>query len=492
MKHKQTALQDKWLAEFQDSQPNKFNEEIIYGMRERDNMVEYLEDTCKALETIPYIKYEGYDIITDENKFKPTDTISISDSRLTLVIFRFTITYNNSTVHTTMPIYIPKWINHYYFILNGNKYFPIYQHVETSTYNTKNSIILKSLLMPIILQMKTTHISDISGNEYTGRLYMINLFNHKNNLLYYFFATMGYKDTLAFFGYEKNVKIVSSDDTVDTKKRLLIPINKMYSLSVSKVKFKNDQIFKNFVICLIDIFGKKIDVHKIDNVDFWITKLGSIYTKNINNQTNKAQTVIMSFKRILDERTKKNLLIAYEDKYDIFALIRWMMRNFDTLMRKDNLSLLNKRLRLSEYIITPFVRKMSNSTYRVLNSKTINLNKLRSILKPNPMVIISDMQNSKLLRFNNATNDMDLFNCALRWSNHGPSSLGEGTRKTVSVHYRGIHISHIGRLSLNTISNSDPGMTGCLSPFVKTNHFYYNNDEHIVTDEDSIEDNTEE
>ena len=53
-----------------------------------------------------------------------------------------------------MPIYIPKWINKYYFILNGNKYYPIYQNVESSTYNTKDSVILKSLLMPIILKMK--------------------------------------------------------------------------------------------------------------------------------------------------------------------------------------------------------------------------------------------------------------------------------------------------------------------------------------------------
>ena len=480
---KKPKLQQKWLAEFQNSQPNKFNEEIIYGLRERDNMLEYLEDTCRALETIPYITYNGYELITDENKFRKQETVSITDNRLNLVIFNFTINYNGNTSNVSMPLFIPKWINHYYFILNGNKYFPIYQHVEISTYNTKNSVILKSLLMSIILQMKSNvKVTDIDDNSYTGRVYMVNLFNHKNNFLYYYFANMGFEETIKFFGYEKNIRIVSEKnlDKVDTNKRILFSINKAYYVSVSRNKFNNDITFKNFVVCVLDMFNKKFTIDRINDKDFWVVKLGSIYTKNTNNQKTKAETVILSFKRILDERTKKNLLISEEDKQDIFHLLKWMMNNFDSLMRKDNLSLLNKRLRLCEYIIFPFVSKMSTSTYRILNSKTINMNKLKSILKPNPMVIITELQKSKLLRFNNATNDMDLFNCSLRFSNRGPQSLGEGSRKTVSIYYRGIHISHIGRLSLNSISNSDPGMTGCLSPFVKTNHFYYSDTGKII------------
>jgi len=408
------TLQRKWLANFQESQPNKFNEEIIYGLREKDNMIDYLEDTCKALEAIPYIKYEGYELITDENKFKETDTISITDNRLSLVIFKFKIDFNGTVSNVTMPIFIPKWINHYYFILNGNKYFPIYQHVEVSTYNTKNSVILKSLLMPIILQMKNTRMNDIDDTSYAGRVYMVNLFNHKNNFLYYYFASFGYEKTIEFFGYEKNIKIIEGNN-YDPKKKILFPISKTHNFSVSKVKFKKDTAFRNFVFCLVEMFNKKTQIDRINDQDYWMVKLGSIYTKNTNNQRNKAETVLMSFKRILDERTKKNLLIAEDDKKDIYHLIRWMMNNFDSLMRKDNLSLFNKRLRLCEYIITPFVRKMSNSTYRILNSKTINMNKLKSILKPSPTVIINDLQNSKLLRFNNATNDMDLFNCALKW-----------------------------------------------------------------------------
>ena len=472
----------KWLAEYHKDQPNKFNEEIIYGLREKDDMVEYLVDVCKALEAIPYIKYEGYDLITNENEFKQQEFISITDSRLNLVTFHFTVTYNENTNKVSMPIFIPKWINKYYFILNGNKYFPIYQNVESSTYNTKDSVILKSLLMSIILKMKPAKMNDVDGKEYIGRIYMVNLFDHKNNFLYYFFATLGFYETLKFFGYDKNIKI--NDKEMNKDKVICFPINKKYNICVSKKKFKSDNSFKYFVFCFVDMFNKKTPIDRLDDEKYWKTKLGALYTKNSNNQLNKAETVILSFKRILDDRTKKNLLLSQENKEDIYHLIRYMMNNFDSLMHKDNLSLLNKRFRLSEYIIMPFVLNMSNKTYRILNSKTLNINKIKGILKPNPMIIISDLQKSKLLRFNNATNDMDLFNCALKWSNRGPQSIGGGSSKTVSVSYRGIHISHLGRLSLNSCSSSDPGMTGLFSPFIKTNGFYYALEENSIDEED--------
>lgn len=461
-----------WLSMYQEDQPNKFNEEIIYGLREQDSMISYLEDVCLALESIPYIKYNGYDIITNENDLRQTSTISITDSRLDLITFKFTLSFKDQVKNITMPLFIPKWINKYYFILNGNKYFPIYQNVESSTYNAKDSVVLKSLLMPIIVKMKNTVIKDKNNKEYSGKLFMVNLFEHKTNFLLYYFSTFGFTETLKFFKYDKYIRFKKSKKN-KKEKVLLFPINKNDNIIVNKSKFLNDNNFRNFVISLKDLLTSKTNLEKIDDTEYWLIKLGGVFTKNTNNQLNKAETVLLSFKRILDNRTKKNLLLDNEDKEDIYHLIRWMINNFDRLMKQDNLSLLNKRLRLSEYIITPFVRKMSNSTYRILNSKTLTFNKFESIMKPSPTIIISELQKSKLLRFNNATNDMDLFNCALKWSNRGPSALGEGSKKTVSIYYRGIHPSHLGRISLNSCSNSDPGMTGLLSPFIKTNGFYY-------------------
>ena len=467
-------LRKKWYNDYQQNQPNKFNEELIYGLRKEDDMVQYLIDVCKALEAIPYIKYKGFSRKTNENEFKQLGYKNISDSRMDLVEFHFEINFKGETSKMKMPIFIPKWINNYFYIINGNKFYPIYQHVESSTYSTRESLILKSLLMPIIVKMKNgVKLIDIDGNEYQSRLYQLNLFDHKNNFLFYYFATMGFKDTIKFFGYEKNIKIIKLSNNKIKEKAIIFPINKQVGIAVGKNKFIRNKKFKYFVTSLLDVFNRKTPIDRINDINYWKVKLGSIFTKNSNNQLAKSETVILSFNRILDERTKKNLLINQEDKENIYCLIRWMINNFDSLMKKDNLSLLNKRVRLCEYIINQFVKRMSSSTYRILNSKTLTMNKIKGVLKPPSMIIVSDLQKSKLLRYNSNVNDLDLFNVALRWSNRGPSSLGESGKKTVSVVYRGINTSHFGRLSLNTVSSSDPGMSGCFSPFVKTDGWHY-------------------
>lgn len=477
-----------WYTEFQKSQPNKFNEELIYGLREKDKMLDYLIDVCKALEAIPYIKYIGYEEINDESKFKERPFITINDSRLSLLIFKFKITFKNEVEYVELPLYIPKWINKYYFILNGTKYYPIYQNVDSSTYNTKDSIILKSLLMPIILIRDNKKIIDIDGNEYNGHIFLVNLFKHKSNILYYYFATKGFKETIEFFGYNKKIIVTKDTSFINNSKYIVFPINKTYNIVVSKKKFESDKNFKYFVCSVVDVFNKKTMVDKIYSNKYWMLKLGAIYTKNVNNQFEKAETVLISFRRILDNRTRKNLRIAEEDKNDIFSLIKWMVNNYSTLMKKDNLSLLNKRMRMSEYLITPFVKRMSNNTYRILNSKVVTMNKIKGILKPSPMTLISDLQVAELLRYNGAVNDDDLFNCALKFSNRGPSSLGEGKKKTVSIIYKGIHQSHLGRLSLNSGSNGDPGMNGIESPFIQTDGFYYSSSSEI----DEIDEEQEE
>jgi hypothetical protein len=467
--------------------PNKFNQEIVTGLRQKDDMVDYLVDVCKALETIPHIKFDGHEVIRDENKFKQKNWIPINDSRLSLVNFKFTINFKDEVEKISMPIFIPKLINNYYFILNGNKYYAIYQNVDASTYNTKDSVILKSLLMPIIVKAENKKNTDLAGTEYESNVYLINLFKHKANILHYYFSEMGYDGTLEYFGFKKYISLVKRDKD-ESDKAIYFAVNKNIALKVSKQKFAKDKFFRSFVFCILDVFNKKTQIDRRNEIEYWKTKLGAIFTKNTNNQIDKAETVLLSFRRILDDRTKKNVRIPDEDKTDIFALIRYMTRNFANLMSKDNLALENKRLRLAEYQITSFNRKMSSNTYRILNSKTMTMNKLKSIFKISPMTIISDLQTSELMRYNNAVNDMDLFTSALKFSNRGPSAIGEGSKKTVSVMYRGVHLSHLGRMSLNSTSAGDPGMSGHLSPFIETDKFYYDTSELDDVEDEATED----
>jgi hypothetical protein len=101
------------------------------------------------------------------------------------------------------------------------------------------------------------------------------------------------------------------------------------------------------------------------------------------------------------------------------------------------------------------------------------MNKILGIFKVNPMIIISDLKTAQLLRYNNCTNDMDLFTVATKYSFRGPSALGETSKRAIAIHYRGIHNSYLGRLSLNTCSAGDPGLSGVFCPFLKLNGLYF-------------------
>lgn len=55
----------------------------------------------------------------------------------------------------------------------------------------------------------------------------------------------------------------------------------------------------------------------------------------------------------------------------------------------------------------------------------------------------------------------------------GPNSLGGKSENTISVAYRGIHPSFIGRIDINVCGNSDPGTSGVLTPFCETKGLYF-------------------
>jgi hypothetical protein len=174
-------------------------------------------------------------------------------------------------------------------------------------------------------------------------------------------------------------------------------------------------------------------------------------------------------KRILDERTKRNLK-DIDPKYrnDTFGVIRYIVENFDEIYNIDSLNLYNRRVRLFEYLIFPLLTKWSESTIRILNSKNVDMKKLNTVFSNiGPMFLVKRIIVNELLRYNNMTNTCCLFNVALKWSSRGPQSIGSSSGNTL-VKYRTVHESYIGNLSLCASSASDPGMTGNLSPFCKT------------------------
>jgi len=471
-----------FLKQYGENNPEKFNEEFIY-MKRNDNVLEYMKDICKALEVIDGVKFLGAELETDESKLNTRGKegekwISLEESRLDNITIRFSIKDDDGNDELIeRSILFPKLINDFYYVLDGNKSYPIYQIIDLATYKTPKSLTLKTLLMPIVLRTHEVTLEDVNGNEYTDNLFIIDLFKNKINVLHYYFAKFGFDKTVEMFGYDDHsVGIVDANDIdfddSDNEDYIFFKINKNLAV-YARDEVMEDSFGKRFVMMICEMMNLRSTVAKIVVREQWEKKLGMIFTKNPNSQIDKAKKIIISFERILDDRTKKILRIDDSHKESIYTIIRWMMTEYDYLITKDNMDLANKRIRVNEYLLHPLLIKFSTITYRLLNKPQVTFNQKKQLFSTlGPGFVIKKLKQNELLRYNNSVNGIDLFTSGLKFSQRGPQSMSEGG-KSISVRYMGLHPSYVGRIGLTTSSSGDPGMTGTFTPFIKTDKFYF-------------------
>jgi hypothetical protein len=157
-----------------------------------------------------------------------------------------------------------------------------------------------------------------------------------------------------------------------------------------------------------------------------------------------------------------------------------MILNFNTLKTRNNMDMMNKRVRKNEYIVMSSLgKKVSENINKLIEKKSKSkMNTMDTLLElfnfPSD-IILSGMKNlSDVVKSDDIVNDMTFLQ-DLMYSSKGPNSLGETSSKMISAKYRYLHPSQLGILDLNVSSNSDPGMSGSFVPFVKLyDRFFFN------------------
>jgi DNA-directed RNA polymerase beta subunit len=380
-----------------------------------------LDPICKALEIIPEITYLGSSIEPINkiyNFSKSEKDIDIEKSELQLIKMNFNIKKDDKEEKISKYIYFPKLVDHHYFIINGNRYFPVYQLLDSGTYRTNKALTLKTLLMPIVLREKKEIFEDINGEKYSLLNIDLDLFRNKIPFLIYFFAKFGYEGTIQHFGLNELIFLLEKEDLdlldeEELEDNVIFMITKNLALVVDKTFFqdRNNQII---VGTMLNCFNSRIKIDKIYEKDYWIKKLGGYFTTNNSNKQEKGEGIILSFERILDNWTKTILRVEEEHKQDIYTVVRWMVNNYTTLIKQDNMHLANKRLRLYEYLLHPLLIKFSKGTYRVLNSKNSNFEKIRTIFSNiQKGFVVKKIINNELLRYDNSVNLLKVVRKAL-------------------------------------------------------------------------------
>lgn len=412
-----------FMKEYSNSNPN--SNRLNYGLinKEYDKpLIEYINDSAKSLEVIKNIQFLGsrfveYESEIDMNKYEKRRKVdnknkeeikytSIEDSRVGELILKFKITFKGKSEIIEKPILVPLPDEYGYYQIKGKKYILMYQLVDASTYVTKNSVVLKSI-MPIFLTRKPFTKKDTEGYEYTCPIYSTKVFKNDITIMYFYFAKIGLTKALRYFSVNHYIRV--SNEKKDTEHFIYFQISQGFYLKVKRNAFNDSQYIRSVAFMILNVCNSKVNVDNMDCRQLWIEKIGNIFSVSTNHYE-KGKNILVFFDRMLDETTKSNLRIDPRYKKSMYSILLYMFQNFNELKKKDNMDMENKRLRDSEYIASLLNKELSKRILPVVNSgKKLTREKIKDVFKFSGEILITQLYNSGLFRYDDQVNDMDFF-----------------------------------------------------------------------------------
>jgi len=441
-------------------------EEIINMLREHEekrkkknskeenpyDFIDINESDVMMLAVKYFIRHNGYEPSKDENG----NEIIVKDPWEILDVL----------------IVLPRYTRKYYFKLNGNYYSDIFQIVDGSTYNNANNgaktkkapnNTFKSIFTPIKMYRMYKDLVDIEGKVVRNLYYttIINIvFNTHHNAMYYLFANFGYYGVMEFLDIHC---IDVTTDPVENDDIYCFEKNGIY-ISYPKI-CQQDNMVTAVAVTLYDAITGDTKFTDLFDIHYWITLLGKQYN---NISIDKGLFILDCLDGTYDLVTHDDLHLPEEDKMDIYCILRWMMREFSNIRKKNNVDVTTKRYRVAEPIATTYAKKLIVGLSRMADQgKKVTLSGVKRSIYTNPMYVINQITTmSNLIAYRDMVNDNDA-TVALKYTYKGISGLGDsGT--AIQGTYRYVDPSHAGILDLDSSTTSDPGMSGTICPLSKT------------------------
>lgn len=478
------------VSSFSSKNDNKFNDDLLLGLRRNDDMADYIEDACKAIVNLlpNNIRYKGYYYNNnknhmlkrdegkdaDKNKNKKEKRIHINETYAKEAVFEFECSFGGQTVIQKFSLWIPEIYDGYHYYIKGNKYTLPIQIVDAITFTKKNMLVLKTITRAVKFIRKKDVITDIYGRNYNINVLSIFVTAKKSvPVLLYYFAYFGFFKTLQYFQVENYINIYTGSINENVPKdKYFFKFGAVY-LGVDKEMFDNNRVFRMFVATTLETCKRGMSLDSIRNPVVWTIYLGE--TLSTTKALVKGQALLRTFMTYVDYRTADiiNKLVPGLPRNDTFSVVRWIFVEYVKLCSKDD-GLQNKRIRLNEYIITPFVKQFIDKVYRFMNTpdKLKTMDDLLNVFKIKPSLILNaiigkistQLTGLNIAKCSSESNDDALVNVLLPITKSGPGSPSEKSKR-LGMFHRQFQIDYVGRIDLSDgLSANDPGMTRYLTP----------------------------
>ena len=485
-----------FLAQYCEKNRKRINPDLFKRTFDKP-LVEYIIDTCRNLEVIPGITLDSYEFITDQTKIRTTinkknkrdpkiknnrclERLSSPNRSLyDLLVLHYRVEAKGQVAYVTRKMRVPKEVKGRYYLRNGKMVLPLIQIVDNSTFakqgGTKkkkdNVLNFKTTLYPIKVYTTPMKIKFTNGTAFPVPVFRIDLFMKVTNPLYYFLANYGMEDTIEMFNLEKIMCVVN--EPINPDKYLYLKVNEGVYLEVLEKGFYAHEFVGKFVGTLLDTMmtdKQKITLEDVYDKDYWLGRLAEVFSKK--RSVNKGERVLISFNKIMDPYSKKRLTLKKYQRRNTFTIMKWMLTNYEELLKKDSNDLRTKRMRANEiqaYFFDSYITKNVNSLLNTDNPSFERYMRLFNAINEDTIFKASHATGSKssstsMFRYERY-NDFDAIELA-RYTLKGPTGLNGGKKKT-NIRYRDIYPSHLGRYDVNVCSSSDQGLTGYLCANVK-------------------------
>lgn len=471
-----------FIAEFQHRNDKKINPAMFERAYDKP-LYEYIVDTCKNLEVLPGLTLESWELVTDQTKIRseinkrnakdPKIKNNRTLERLAqpnrtlydMLYLNFRIQAKGHDVRIQRKVRILKPIRGGFYVRNGKKVRILNQVVDNSTFVKRNVLNFKTKMYPIKHSTIKPKLKFTDGSSATCQCFRLDLLSKVTNPLIYFLAKFGLMGTIEMFNLENVMSVV--DNPLDEDHYMYLRAADGVYLEVHEKAFYSSHPFvAMFTATLYDVLSddKNITFADAYDNDYWYGRLSEVFSKK--RMVNKALRILVSFNKITDVGVKKQFLIRKHHKKDTFTIVRWMMTNYDELLKKDSHDLRFKRVRANETLAFFFDKHISKNVYSLLNTDNPPFEKYVRLLNSiNEHTLLKGAHgggkggSTSMFRYERY-NDFDAIDIS-RYTLKGPTGLNGG-KKGISMPYRDIYPSQIGRYDVNVCSSSDPGLTGYL------------------------------
>ena len=486
----------KFLADYIDKTTEPFNPEIIE--KKDEDIIYHLRNVIYSIEREKpgaySIKVQAFNVIDDYRQIQNLlhrleapdkrrdnrvsinvyDYIQMKDSAIRLVEVEYLLTCGETKEVFVNYIAVPRLVDKYYFKISGNYYSSMYQIVESTYNNAGNNkqemvSIRPPMQMKISIYKKINFILDIHKNKVKCTAYNSSI-SIKNLALKYILAKFGMVGAFQYMGVTDGIFV--SNTPVESEDFYCFEKNGIY-ISSPIYMYDNCEVIQSFIFTILSCIEKDVTMVDIFNWDFWLVKLaGDNIKPNKKKRNNKkvdhksrGESILFSFENLYDISTKEDLKLPIEEKSDMYAILRWMLFQFNSLKMKDNTDLTMKRIRWGQYIAAEYAQGLVYKIFSISNDRTVTVDKLRRVLSLDYMYLIKRLKSNNLLAYKNNVNDNDLI-LSLKYTFKGTSGIGDKKGSSVPTNLKFVKISHMGILDRDTSSNSDPGMSGLMCPYV--------------------------